>query len=218
MSQLSPDARAVVRAVDTLTTQVRRLADATARAADARRSDFVLTPDAADDDPPAQCWHTEPGSPCDWDVCRQPNRPATEGRRTGPAERAPAPAADEDAQRTSRRESIRTLLARAAAGLTPDEDALLRQHVDAEIHEGDRARQQAVRLEPAIIEQERLAAELAEVQAAIERVRALRDPIAEAIEQADYRAPMRRGDLADSVMPVILDALDGTEQPTTTKE
>ncbi|MEU6496423.1 hypothetical protein ABZ890_39605 [Streptomyces sp. NPDC046984] len=42
---ISPDARAVVRALVDLTTQVRRLADA-------RQSDFVLTPDAADDVPP----------------------------------------------------------------------------------------------------------------------------------------------------------------------
>jgi hypothetical protein len=39
---MSPDARAVVRAADALTTQVRRIADA-------RQSDFALTPDAADD-------------------------------------------------------------------------------------------------------------------------------------------------------------------------
>lgn len=51
-------------------------------------------------------------------------------------------------------------------------------------------------------------------EAAIDRVRALRDPIAEALENADYRPDMRRGDLADAVMPVILAALDGTEQPT----
>jgi hypothetical protein len=22
--------------------------------------------------PPVQCWHTEPGTPCDWNTCRQP--------------------------------------------------------------------------------------------------------------------------------------------------
>lgn len=49
-------------------------------------------------------------------------------------------------------------------------------------------------------------------EAATERVRGLRDPIAKAIELADYSGKMRRGDLADSVMPVILAALDGTEQ------
>ncbi|MDX3532507.1 hypothetical protein P1P75_40470 [Streptomyces sp. ID05-39B] len=60
-----------------------------------------------------------------------------------------------------------------------------------------------------------------QAEAAIERVRALREPIAEAIERADYSGNMRRGDLADSVMPVIHAALDATarpavgEQPTT---
>lgn len=32
---------------------------------------------------------------------------------------------------------------------------------------------------------------------------ALRDRIAEALEQADYRPDMRRGDLADAIMPVL---------------
>lgn len=27
---------------------------------------------AGDDEPP--CWHTEPTTPCDWDICRQPER------------------------------------------------------------------------------------------------------------------------------------------------
>lgn len=37
------------------------------------------------DDPPVQCWHTEPGTPCDWDVCRQPERLAAGDRGTDPA-------------------------------------------------------------------------------------------------------------------------------------
>lgn len=37
------------------------------------------------DDPPVQCWHTEPGSPCDWNVCRQPERAAAGDRGTDPA-------------------------------------------------------------------------------------------------------------------------------------
>lgn len=36
------------------------------------------------DDPPVQCWHTEPDSPCDWDVCRQPERLAGTTRRWEP--------------------------------------------------------------------------------------------------------------------------------------
>lgn len=31
-------------------------------------------PDADPDDPPVMCWHTESPSPCDWNVCRQPDR------------------------------------------------------------------------------------------------------------------------------------------------
>lgn len=35
------------------------------------------------DEPP--CWHTEPGSPCDWDVCKQPERLARGDRGVDPA-------------------------------------------------------------------------------------------------------------------------------------
>lgn len=27
-----------------------------------------------EDDPAVQCWHTEPDTPCDWNICRQPER------------------------------------------------------------------------------------------------------------------------------------------------
>jgi hypothetical protein len=27
-----------------------------------------------EDDEQVQCWHIEPGSPCDWNICRQPER------------------------------------------------------------------------------------------------------------------------------------------------
>lgn len=43
------------------------------------------------DDPPVQCWHYEPGSPCDWDVCRQPERLAAGDTDTDPARGIPAP-------------------------------------------------------------------------------------------------------------------------------
>lgn len=39
-----------------------------------------------EDDPPVQCWHTEPGSPCDWDICRQPERLVVGDCGTDPAE------------------------------------------------------------------------------------------------------------------------------------
>lgn len=41
-----------------------------------------------DDDPPVQCWHTEPDSPCDWNVCRQPERLAAGDAGTDPARRS----------------------------------------------------------------------------------------------------------------------------------
>lgn len=47
---------------------------------------MVLSPD---DDPPVQCWHYEPGSPCDWDVCRQPERLAAGDRGVDPARTRP---------------------------------------------------------------------------------------------------------------------------------
>ncbi|HEY1155467.1 MAG TPA: hypothetical protein VGE95_04145 [Arthrobacter sp.] len=42
----------------------------------------------AEDDPPVQCWHTEPDTPCDWNVCRQPERPVAGDVGTDPAEEA----------------------------------------------------------------------------------------------------------------------------------
>ena len=41
------------------------------------------------DDPPVQCWHTEPDTPCDWNVCRQPERLAAGDRGTDPARATP---------------------------------------------------------------------------------------------------------------------------------
>ncbi|MBK3625930.1 hypothetical protein JHN59_13965 [Streptomyces sp. MBT49] len=38
-----------------------------------------------DDDPPVQCWHTEPDTPCDWNVCRQPERLAAGDKGVDPA-------------------------------------------------------------------------------------------------------------------------------------
>ncbi len=48
--------------------------------------DFLDT--GPDDDPPVQCWHYEPGSPCDWNICRQPERLAAGDYGTDPADMA----------------------------------------------------------------------------------------------------------------------------------
>ncbi|MEU3826493.1 hypothetical protein AB0F36_14410 [Streptomyces sp. NPDC029080] len=42
--------------------------------------------DEETDTPPAACWHTEPDTPCDWDVCRQPERLAAGDHGTDPAD------------------------------------------------------------------------------------------------------------------------------------
>lgn len=165
------------------------------------------------------------------------------GRNAGLVLPEQAPAVDEDTLRSARRDSLLVLLSRVRRGrvaITPDEGALLQQHVETEISEASAARDERKRLglmvdeysagarhlsdllrtekgrADAAIERETvLEGEIEAQHAAIERVRALRAPIAEALEQADYRRDMRRGDLADSIMPVILAALDGTEQPAT---
>lgn len=41
-----------------------------------------------EDNPPVQCWHTEADSPCDWDICRQPERLVVGDCGTDPAESA----------------------------------------------------------------------------------------------------------------------------------
>jgi hypothetical protein len=44
--------------------------------------------DYEDDDEQVQCWHIEPGTPCDWNICRQPERLAAGDRGIDPAELA----------------------------------------------------------------------------------------------------------------------------------
>ncbi|WP_393075179.1 hypothetical protein [Streptomyces sp. LN704] len=56
--------------------------------ADYNRWTAALGP-ASEDDPPAQCWHTEAGTPCDWDVCNQPERLAAGDYGTDPREQPP---------------------------------------------------------------------------------------------------------------------------------
>lgn len=42
-------------------------------------------PPGDESDSPVQCWHCEPNSPCDWDVCRQPERLSAGDCGTDPA-------------------------------------------------------------------------------------------------------------------------------------
>ncbi|UPT41781.1 MULTISPECIES: hypothetical protein [Streptomyces] len=36
-----------------------------------------------------QCWHIEPGTPCDWNICRQPERLAAGDIGTDPKDTPP---------------------------------------------------------------------------------------------------------------------------------
>lgn len=69
--------------------QVGRTVDTAARSAITTVLRYIAkahnSPPAEGDDPPVQCWHTEPDSPCDWDVCRQPERLAAGDCGTDPA-------------------------------------------------------------------------------------------------------------------------------------
>ncbi|PNG17596.1 hypothetical protein [Streptomyces cahuitamycinicus] len=126
MSQTSHDARAVVRALDALTTQVGRIADA------------VTTTDPERDDAPTT---TPDDGPC----AQHPHAPVIGGHCGGctiyPADMRQAPAADEDALRTTRRDSLLVLLSRAQRGvLSTHEAELLRHHVEAEVHESNQWR------------------------------------------------------------------------------
>jgi hypothetical protein len=354
MSQPTVDARAVVRALDALTTHVKRIAEALADGS--RQDSYALAPPVVDtDDAPTTTPDDGPrcvcGDPIELQDPRDPDSwihsPGSDTTcldahlvRPGlPYRRTPA-AADEDGQRTTRRDTLGHLLGRAERGalVSTGEGALLRQLVETEMREADRLSDDKT-MNTAALEQLRTVLayehkrandainreetaeqaveaaerdlrtlraglrangadptqlqnlwaqislrnrqwrdtkrELAEAQAAIERVRevtarrladdecskwerhgyhsalsdvrralddtehpeeqrpdenarliaeyqaailrvlALRQPIAEALEQADYRMDMRRGDLADAIMPVIRRAIDGTEQPTT---
>ncbi|MCX4994283.1 hypothetical protein [Streptomyces longwoodensis] len=222
----STDARAVVRALDNLTTQVRRLADA-------RQTPVAQAADDTDDAPSTPLtvkrldhwlpitgqraeemrehmalmdqWINGPSADVPRCTCSLARNVMTRPH----ADDCPAlPAATEEQQRSTRRASIRNLISRAAAGLTPDEDALLRQHVEAEIRDADTARgtiermKRTNRMVNGGARESRERAERAE--AAIERVRAL-------VTRGQAVAPEAAGPTWEAVRA----ALAGTEQPTT---
>lgn len=127
MSAMRPtgrDLRALARAADALTTQVRRLAKA-----------LTTTPDDAATTPVVSVHGTRDMSPAAREALGALVDVATR-------QMTEAPAVDEDALRATRRESARIIIERATRGiaLRSDESALLRQHFDAETREHDTAR------------------------------------------------------------------------------
>jgi hypothetical protein len=152
VSLTSPDAKAVVRAIDALTT---RLADALTdlatqvkRAADYQQSDFALTPDAVDDAPTTvddgpRCVCGDPieqtGDPARWVHRPVPGKPSLDAHTVRPPDGIPtpwwmrgtrdlsipeqAPPADEDQTlRWARRESLLVLVTRVQRGRALTED------------------------------------------------------------------------------------------------
>ncbi|MEV5659819.1 hypothetical protein [Streptomyces flaveolus] len=151
MSPVSADARAVVAAVDRLTTQVSRVADALSTPDTRTEVTADDAPTTPDDGP---CAH-HPSAPVIGGVCggctQYPaDMPAPAARKLAhpvPAEAyaawtEQAPAADEDQQRTTRREQLHNLLARLDRGglLSTFDHTRLRALVDDEVREADTVR------------------------------------------------------------------------------
>lgn len=160
----SPDAQAMARICEQLITQIRCIAD-TLAAPVVRAEDQPPTPACNEPGPwgdahscirPAG--HTddhEAHDGCGWrtGVCdsgqhrRHPGFTCPEVDQSRPywnvrwEQEQQAPAADEDTQRTTRRNSLRHLAARASSsGLTHEDAALLREGIDTEIREHDTMR------------------------------------------------------------------------------
>jgi hypothetical protein len=210
VTRLSPDTRAVVAAVDRLTTQVRRLADT-------RQTPTV---DPVDDDGPTTPDDGEATCPT----------PLTHNWGCGcPTDEAPA--AHTQALRWARRESLLVLVTRVQHGrpLTDDEARTLREHVETEMREAETARAVAAdrgvenralrekleRYGQAAKEQrqraEELEDELRRWHAAVERVHAECAALTAETEHTHYEADTG---IREAVRRIRA-ALDGTEQPTT---
>ncbi|MFD6294542.1 hypothetical protein ACFWFU_07025 [Streptomyces sp. NPDC060235] len=152
-SMPTPDARAVVRVLDALLTQVKRIADHTASGSFALAPPPVVDTDDAPTAPvvghavigiaaaPCTCAGTGFGD----GTC------ALHGSDTPCIDARPAPSADEQAYRWARREPLLDLLTRLQRGRTPtaDEARTLRQLVETEMSEADTARAELTRSENA---------------------------------------------------------------------
>lgn len=229
MSLTSPDAKAVVRALDALTAQVQRLADAQQTPVDAQSTTRDDGYDAAERACPTPLTHNwgcgcptdqapaavAPVLPCNWARTRTEHAPHDWEPQPGMAPvrcdgwTAEAPAADEDAQHTARRRnSILNLLDRLDrhGTLTPEERALLRNHVVDEGLEHDTARADLARYEEVQGDMNERAIDLTR------RAQQAEAAIARAHKLASRWAVLRA---YGSAATELRAALDGTEQPTT---
>lgn len=203
MTAMSRDALAIVAAVDRVSAQLGRLAEALTTP--------VVRPEVATDDAPTT---PDDGARVHCPDC--PDAPALQlhhiadhivRHHTGEHQ---DPAADEEqVQRWARREPLLVLLTRLQRGrtLTEGEAAALRQQVETEMRDADTARAVASGNKRHV---QVMYGELTEAQAAIERVRAVvtgkAQPTAAGISDHD----IGQYDMAVAVLA----ALDGTEQTT----
>ncbi|GGS81819.1 hypothetical protein [Streptomyces griseoviridis] len=234
MSPVSADARAVVAAVDRLTTQVRHIATALSAPVAAPQPATDDAPTTADDGPRCVCgdpieqtgdpayWIHSPGSDTSC-LDARPNLTARTIAHHVPAEAyttwtEQAPVADDDqALRWARRESLLVLLTRLQRGrrLTEAEAGTLRQHVETEMREADTARAVAAgnlrHVQQIVPEIDRLAAELEDAERRADGFRTERDEAQAAIKQVQQTCH----DLPYEHARRVLSALDGSDQPTT---
>ncbi|MFH9403296.1 hypothetical protein ACH4JS_26625 [Streptomyces sp. NPDC017638] len=238
MSQPSHDARAVVRALDALTTQIRRLADT-------RQSGFVMTP--TDDSPRCVCGDPIEltGDPARWVHRPIPGKPALDAHTVrlpdgipepgpvGCAHPGPHPGftcAEVDASQPY----FRVRWDQERRGPAVGEDQMLRWArreallvLATRVQHGrtlteDEARILRQHVETEMREAETARAELEQAQAAIERVRALHQPQPDGSGFPDsQQCPTCSEDGGDGYLYLVRSpcptarALDGTEQPTT---
>ncbi|MET9142412.1 hypothetical protein [Streptomyces sp. NPDC004042] len=233
-AHLSPDARAVIRAADALTTQVRRIADAvssgTCDASTLGAFDRHLGPCLlrADHDgpvhrgPEGETWATVVRVADDGATTPDDDRAVPPGGNAEDCSRCrpeidktvlypwvcPGHPAADDTVRFLRRESLLVLLTRLQRGrpLSEEEAGTLRHHVETEIREANTARAVAA---GNLRHVRTIVPELERAEAAIERVRAV---------ARDWGPTLLPHSEAHRLLTDLTAALDGTEQPTTTKD
>lgn len=264
MTRLTPDTQAVVAAVDRLTTQARRIADALTLTYDGTPDDSPTTPDDGPRLPPmdpvhilgidpsaepgmvvaqwvpeppgaaehrtrVQEWAAQAAAPESppagiptvrrWDGERGPGWNWIDGDGSGEKRGILGTIADEDAQCTARRASLRNLLDRLDRSTvhTWEEGNLLRQHVEAEMRDADTARAVAAGNKRHV---QLLAPELDDLQARITKARALHASHANGSAECTQRCERPHPEVRvcngcgwTAPCPTAR-ALDGTEQPT----
>ncbi|PWI08345.1 hypothetical protein DIZ27_23185 [Streptomyces sp. NWU339] len=196
----SPDARAVVRALDNLTTQVRRIADA-------QQTPVAIVSDAptttADDGPRCVCgdpltWYTAPGGAAGW-----VHDPASDGVILDVHKPRPAPAADEDTPYL-----LRVLADRAARGVLslPGEGEALRRRVEQIINGRETWKAKAEEIER---ERDRIAVELEKLRAVLEYEHKRANDAIDREHTAEQAAEeqRRRADIAETELRTLRSGL-----------